>query len=65
MRALDLPANAGWPRMNVETVLVDSIIVRAQAATALPHYGMPGVLLHERTAHGITDTERAARQLGW
>jgi hypothetical protein len=51
--------------MNVETVLVDSIIARAQEAAALPHYGMPGVLLHERRAHGITDTESAARELGW
>jgi hypothetical protein len=51
--------------MNVETVLVDSIIARAQGAAALPHYGMSGVLLHERTEHGITDTERDARDLGW
>jgi hypothetical protein len=57
--------HAGWPRMNVETVLVDSIIARAQGAAALPHYGMPGVLLHERSAHGITDTECAAREVGW
>jgi HD domain-containing protein len=57
--------HAAWPRLNVETVLVDSIIARAQGAAALPHYGMAGVIRHERTAHGITDAERAARELGW
>jgi len=64
-RSFQADLHAGWPRMKLETVLVDSIIARAQGAAALPHYGMPGVLVHERTAHGITDTERAARELGW
>jgi hypothetical protein len=64
-RSFQAELHAVWPRLSVETVLVDSIIARAQGAAALPHYGMPGVLLHERTAHGTTDTERAARELGW
>ena len=64
-RGFQADLHADWPRMDVETVLVDSIIARAQGPTALPHYGMPGVLVHERSAHGTTDAERAARELGW
>ena len=64
-RSYQADLHAAWPRMNLETVLVDSIIARADGAVALPHYGMPGVLVHERTAHGITDIEGAAQQLGW
>jgi hypothetical protein len=64
-RSFQADLHASWPRMNVETVLVDSIITRAQHTGALPHYGMPGVLLHERTAHGVTATERDAHKLGW
>jgi quercetin dioxygenase-like cupin family protein len=54
-----------WPRIDVERVLVDNIIGRAQSSAALPRYGFGGVLLHERTAHGISVMEAAARTLGW
>jgi hypothetical protein len=64
-RGFQADLHARWPRMNVETELVDSIIARARDAAALPHYGMAGVLLHERTVHGITEAERAGRELGW
>jgi hypothetical protein len=57
--------HAVWPRMDLEIVLVENIIARAQSSAALPRYGFGGVLLHERTAHGITDMEAAARALGW
>jgi hypothetical protein len=64
-RRFQADLHSGWPRMNVETVLVDAIIARPQEPAALPRYGMGGVLLHERTAHGSTGTENAARELGW
>jgi hypothetical protein len=57
--------HAACPRMELERVLVDSIIARAQSAAALPPYGFGGVLRHERTVHGITAMEAEARALAW
>jgi quercetin dioxygenase-like cupin family protein len=57
--------HAAWPRMDLEIALVDNIIGRARSSAALPRYGFGGVLFHERTAHGITGMEAAARARGW
>lgn len=46
-----------WPRGRLETVLVDAILERAREPEALPHYGIGGVLAHERAAHGRTSIE--------
>jgi len=54
-----------WPRMGVETTLVDQIIARGRGDGALPRYGFGGVLARERAERGITDLEVAARVLGW
>jgi hypothetical protein len=64
-RDLQDDLHAAWPRLNLETVLVDSIIARAQTPASLPRYGLPGVVLHERTEHGITAMEAEAREIGW
>src|SRR4051794_3160247 len=64
-RRLQTQLHVEWPRLDVESVLVDGIIGRAKGNDALPHYGMPGVLVHERAVHRSTDLERAARELGW
>ena len=57
--------HAAWPRIELETTLIDQIVARGSSASALPRYGFGGVLLHERTAHGTTEMEAAARALGW
>ena len=57
--------HAQWPRLDLETVLVDSIIERAKDPAAAPRFGMAGVVIHERTVHGISGMEIAARDLGW
>ncbi len=54
-----------WPRLNLETVLVDNIIERVTDPAAAPRFGMAGVVIHERTVHGISGMEVAARDLGW
>jgi HD domain len=57
--------HAAWPRIELETTVVDYVVARGSSASALPRYGFGGVLLHERTAHGTTDVEAAAQALGW
>jgi hypothetical protein len=63
-QALQDGLHATWPRFDLETRLVDSILSRAQTTQALPQYGFGGVLFHERTTHGVTEIEAAAWALG-
>jgi hypothetical protein len=64
-RELQDDLHAAWPRIELETTLIDHIVARGQSAAALPRYGFGGVLFHERTAHSTTELEAAARALGW
>ncbi|KAA1400300.1 HD domain-containing protein [Aeromicrobium ginsengisoli] len=64
-RELQDAVHAEWPRLNLETVLVDNIIERVKDPAAAPRFGMAGVVIHEREVHGITGMEVAARDLGW
>ena len=64
-RELQDDLHAAWPRIELETTLIDQIVAHGSSASALPRYGFGGVLLHERTAHGTTEMEAAARALGW
>ncbi|KRC66369.1 hypothetical protein ASE12_17350 [Aeromicrobium sp. Root236] len=64
-RELQDAVHAEWPRLNLETVLVDHIIERVNDSAAAPRFGMAGVVIHEREVHGITGMEIAARDLGW
>ena len=57
--------HARWPRRNIEKVLADSIIEHVSEPAAAPRYGLTGVLIHERTYHGLTSMEEAAQQFEW